>query len=283
MKQLIKNPNFIFTDKIKYTIILSTILLITGVISIFFKGFNMGVDFTGGLSVEIKSQPINLEELRKKLLEVGLNPELQSITKENYILKFKLIEENFEEKLKTHGFEVLKVEFVGPKIGSYIIKRAYYAVIFSLIGILIYIAFRFKNMLWGVASIIALLHDVILSLAFLSITNIEFNLVTLAAILTIAGYSINDTIIVFDRIRENLKLNPLGKLKNIIDLSINQVLSRTIITGISVLLITLAIALIAKESINDFSYVMIFGILIGTYSSIYVAAPIVLLYENKKI
>lgn len=283
MRQLIKNPNYVFTDKINYALTISGILIATSVLLLAVKGLNMGVDFRGGLSVEIKTRTITIRDLRETLKNNNLHPEIQMITKENYILRFKAMEEKLDEKIKSMGFEILKLEYVGPKIGKYIVKRAYYAVVLSLLGILIYIGLRFKSPVWGVAATAALFHDVILSLGFISITSIEFNLVTLASVLTIAGYSINDTIVLFDRIRENIRANPAMKLKQLIDISVNQVLARTMITGISVLFITSTIAILAKEAINDFAYVMLFGILTGTYSSIYIACPLLNLHENKKV
>ena len=173
-----------------------------------------------------------------------------------------------------------RIEFVGPKVGSELKMIAIKAILFSLIAMFIYIWFRFSGWQFGLGALIALFHDVISTLGFFSISQIEFNLASIAAILTIAGYSINDTVVVFDRIRENLVKSDL-ELSNLLNKSINQTLSRTFMTSVTTLLALLALYVFGGEVIKGFVSAMIWGVLIGTYSSIFIASPLIVLFGFK--
>jgi preprotein translocase SecF subunit len=164
---------------------------------------------------------------------------------------------------------------VGPRIGKYLTNRALLAIILSLSGIIIYVAFRFKSPVWGISAVIALLHDVFIVLGLFCIFDKEITLTVIAAVLTLAGYSVNDTIVIFDRIRENLSLMRKETLNKIINTSINQTLSRTAITSLTTEFVLLSLFFLGGEVIHDFSFVLLFGVVIGTYSSIFIASPIV--------
>ncbi len=177
-------------------------------------------------------------------------------------------------------FSIEQVEMVGPKVGADLRKKGYWAILLATICMLIYIAVRFE-VKFGVGAIVAMVHDVIFTLGIIAIAGIKFNLPILAAILTIIGYSVNDTIVVFDRIREDLKKVTKQSIEEIVNLSVNETLSRTILTGMATLLALVALYFIAGEVLRDFALVMIVGIIIGTYSSIYIASPVVILWKNR--
>ncbi|MFN3967222.1 MAG: protein translocase subunit SecF, partial [Endomicrobiia bacterium] len=177
-------------------------------------------------------------------------------------------------------FIIERTEFVGPSIGRHLTKRAIYAILLSLLGIIIYVGIRFKSTVWGVSGVVALAHDVFITIGLFSVLNKEINLTVIAALLTLAGYSINDTIVIFDRIRENLSLLRKEPLEKIINTSINQTLSRTIITSLTTELVVIALFFFGGKVIHDFSLAFLFGCIIGTYSSIFVASPMVLEWIN---
>ena len=268
------------------------------------KGLNLGIDFTGGTVIEVRTPVMpDLEMLRTALNELGLGsisiqefgqaddllirlPEQkkpdgwQKGDAEPNNLAIQIVREAFDSAFEVDGQKVdyRRIEFVGPQVGAELKLKGLYAIIFSLLGILTYVWFRFEWQ-FGIAAIIALAHDAIATIGLFAITQMEFNLSTVAAILMIAGYSINDTVVVFDRIRENLrkyKKKPLGELLNF---SVNQTLSRTIMTSVTTLLALIALYVFGGEVIRGFVYALIFGILIGTYSSIFVASP-VLMFMN---
>jgi len=266
-------------------LLLSTILFI-------YKSLNLGIDFKGGIMIEAKfDETPNISELREKIenLNIG-NSEIQEFGDPQIIL-FKLEDSSKDgqennsiiEKFKeTIGEKVdyRRVEFVGPKVGSELKMVAIKAILFSLVAMFIYIWFRFSGWQFGLGALIALFHDVISTLGFFSISQIEFNLASIAAILTIAGYSINDTVVVFDRIRENLVKSEL-ELPGLLNKSINQTLSRTFMTSITTLLALLALYIFGGEVIKGFVAAMIWGVLIGTYSSIFIASPLIVLFGYK--
>ncbi len=270
----------------KYFITLSIILIAIGILSIWRKGgLSMGVEFTGGTVLHLKfdeSQDFN--ELRGLLGKVGLsNAVIQKSEGNSLLIKVSSFETEPEAKLreafKEKRYEVLSVEGIGPQVSRDLQKKALFAILLANIGILIYVGYRFKP-LWGVAGIIALIHDVIITLGFCSLFNKEMSLTVIAAFLALIGYSINDTIVVFDRIRENLKLKKGMKFGDIINLSINQNLSRTILTSVTVFLVVLAIFFLGGPVIHDFAFVMLIGLITGTYSSIFIASPIILYWQR---
>lgn len=287
---------FIRLRKLGYLFSLSLILL--SLFSIFYKkGFNYGIDFTGGVLAQIKfKEKIKIAELRETLSggqlgnvviqKIGLAEENQFIIKTKYKEKPETIIKLIEEKIIQHfGEEKLNLPFqrsevVGPAIGEDLRKLAILLIIVALIGILIYISIRFKFN-FAVASIVALIHDVIITLGVLSIFNKEIDIPIVAALLTIIGYSLNDTIVIFDRIREHLKMMRGEKLDTIIDTSINATLSRTVITSGTTLIAVISLYIFGGTVIHNFSFTMLVGIIIGTYSSIFIASPVFYEWETK--
>ena len=274
----------------------SIILLFLSVILFIYKNLNLGIDFKGGIMIEAKFDTTpNISSLRQKIdnLNIG-NSEIQEFGDPQIIL-FKLesnsqdgqennsIIEQFKKSIG-ESVDYRRIEFVGPKVGSELKMIAIKAILFSLIAMFIYIWFRFSGWQFGLGALIALFHDVISTLGFFSISQIEFNLASIAAILTIAGYSINDTVVVFDRIRENLVKSEL-ELSNLLNKSINQTLSRTFMTSVTTLLALVALYVFGGEVIKGFVSAMIWGVVIGTYSSIFIASPLIALFGfryNKK-
>lgn len=270
----------------------SIILLLLSVTLFIYKNLNLGIDFKGGIMIEAKFDTTpNISSLRQKIdnLNIG-NSEIQEFGDPQIIL-FKLesnskdgqennsIIEQFKKSIG-ENVDYRRIEFVGPKVGSELKMIAIKAILFSLIAMFIYIWFRFSGWQFGLGALIALFHDVISTLGFFSISQIEFNLASIAAILTIAGYSINDTVVVFDRIRENLVKSDL-ELSNLLNKSINQTLSRTFMTSVTTLLALLALYVFGGEVIKGFVSAMIWGVLIGTYSSIFIASPLIVLFGFK--
>lgn len=270
----------------------SIILLFLSVILFIYKNLNLGIDFKGGIMIEAKFDTTpNISLLRQKIdnLNIG-NSEIQEFGDPKIIL-FKLesnskdgqennsIIEQFKESIG-ENVDYRRIEFVGPKVGNELKMIAIKAILFSLIAMFIYIWFRFSGWQFGLGALIALFHDVISTLGFFSISQIEFNLASIAAILTIAGYSINDTVVVFDRIRENLVKSEL-ELSNLLNKSINQTLSRTFMTSVTTLLALVALYIFGGEVIKGFVSAMIWGVVIGTYSSIFIASPLIVLFGFK--
>lgn len=271
---------------------LSTILLLMSALLFVYKSLNLGIDFKGGIMIEAEFDTTpNISNLRQKIdnLNIG-NSEIQEFGDPKIIL-FKLesnskknqennsIIEQFKKSIG-ENVDYRRIEFVGPKVGSELKMIAIKAILFSLIAMFIYIWFRFSGWQFGLGALIALFHDVISTLGFFSISQIEFNLASIAAILTIAGYSINDTVVVFDRIRENLVKSEL-ELSNLLNKSINQTLSRTFMTSVTTLLALLALYIFGGEVIKGFVSAMIWGVVIGTYSSIFIASPLIVLFGFK--
>jgi len=285
--------NIDFVGKRKIFITISILLILAGIISLIIKGGpKYGVDFAGGTIVQIKfKKPIQIGQLRKAM---GKDVSVQSFgdSGNEFLLRFaqssadtEALSKDIKEKLiKNFGkgsYEIRRIEMVGPKIGKDLRKKGLLAVIVALIGILIYISVRFEFR-FAVGAIIALVHDVLITLGMFSILNKEIDLTVLAAFLTLVGYSLNDTIIVYDRIRENMKKYVKGLFANIINRSINETLSRTILTSGTTLFVVLALFLFGGGVIHDFALALLIGIIVGTYSSIYIASPILLLLDKKK-
>lgn len=284
--------DFIGARKIAY--FFSGLLMLLSVGFFLVQGLNYGIDFKGGILMEIRMpQPANIDSLRGRLSGLGLGEvALQEFGQPTDVLIRIERQPGGEEaqmeavnKVKeTLGNEVesyRRTEFVGPKVGGELVEAGIIAVVLSLIAIMIYVWFRFEWQ-FSIGAIVALTHDVISTIGVFSVTEHEFNLATVAAILTIAGYSINDTVVVFDRIRENLrKYKQLG-IADLLNLSLNQTLSRTLLTSITTLLALLAIFFFGGAVIQDFAFALIWGVLIGTYSSIFVAAPVVMMLNIRE-
>ena len=278
------NINFMRIKKL--TLFISSILFFLSLSLVFIKGLNLGIDFTGGSLIEVRfKENIDLNNLRMKMNKLDLGEiQLQTIGNGNDIVIKVQDKKNNENKqsetiqiiknsLSGESVEYRRAEFVGPKVGGELVNAGIIAVIFSLIGILIYIWIRFQ---WNFAigAIIALVHDVILTLGFFSVLQLEFNLATVAAVLTIAGYSINDTVVIYDRIRDTMRKYKQITFDKVINISLNGTLSRTLTTSLTTLLALIALYTFGGIVISSFIIALIWGVLIGTYSSVYVASPI---------
>ncbi len=282
-----ENKNIPFNKFYKRFNILSLLLILISLILLIFKGLNYGVDFKGGTLIELRSldKSLNISDLRKSFNNLNLGDvTVKKFGKENdYVIKFEKkqsIEENFIENIKIELtndigkiFEFRRVESVGPKVSSELLKSGIIAIALSLGAMLIYIWIRFEWQ-FSLGAISAVFHDVIITLGFFSLLNFEINLSIVAAVLTIVGYSMNDTVVIFDRVRENLKKYSDIKIYEITNISINETLSRTIITSITTLLALLSIFIFGGAILKGFSFAMILGVIVGTYSSIYIANPI---------
>ena len=273
-------PVIDFVGKRKFAMIFSAVLLVLSIASISFQGLKFGIDFTGGTLIELGyEKTADLEDIRLKLSEgdfKGTN--VQYFGSDTEVLIQLEPQEVSSAKLSSsiirmlgEGIDVRRVEFVGPKVGEELTNDGGLAMLYALIGILIYVAFRFEYR-FALGSIAALVHDVIITLGIFSILQIEFDLTVLAAILAVIGYSLNDTIVVFDRIRENFLSTRQVEAEPIINEALNQTLSRTLMTSLTTLLVLLALFYLGGEVIHSFAGALLIGVIIGTYSSIYVAS-----------
>ena len=265
-------------------------LIIISILLLFFKGLNYGVDFKGGTLIELRANDnqINIFKLRQSLLNMKLGDvSVKQFGNQNdYLIKFEKKNDNnpnFIQEIKDDltksigpGFNFRRVENVGPKVSAELLKSGIIAIVLSLVAMLFYIWIRFEWQ-FSLGAILALLHDVIITLGVFSLFNFEINLSIVAAVLTIVGYSMNDTVVIFDRVRENLKKFSDIKIFDLTNISINETLSRTIITSITTLLALLSIYFLGGEILKGFSLAMILGVVFGTYSSIYIANPILVL------
>ena len=269
--------------------LLSITLILISLVLLTFKGLNYGVDFKGGTLIELRSldKTLSISDLRKSFNNLNLGDvTVKNFGKENdYVVKFEKkqsIEENFIENIKIelrkdigNVFEFRRVESVGPKVSAELLKSGVIAIALSLGAMLIYIWIRFEWQ-FSLGAIAALFHDIIITLGFFSMFSLEINLSIVAAVLTIVGYSMNDTVVIFDRVRENLKKFSDIKIYDITNTSINETLSRTIITSMTTLLALLSIFIFGGAILKGFSFAMILGVIVGTYSSIYIANPILI-------
>ena len=286
------NKNINFSSKFKTANLLSIILFLTSVIFIIFKGLNYGIDFKGGTLIELRAdnKNVNISKIRSSLnaLNLGDVNVKEFGKKGDYLIKIeqktennnKLIPEikrNLTEKLNAE-INFRRVENVGPKVSSELLQSGIIAISLSLAAMLFYIWIRFEWQ-FSIGSIIALFHDVIITVGIFSILSLEVNLSIIAAVLTIVGYSMNNTVVIYDRIRENLGKYTKLKISETADLSINETLSRTIITSLTTLLALVSIYVLGGEILKGFSFAMILGVVIGTYSSIFVAAPVLKFFK----
>ena len=294
MIELFRDIKVDWLGKRKLFLAISGAVMLLGLVSLVAKGsFKYGVDFRGGTIVQVrfKEKP-DVEKIRQLLRENGApDSQPQELAGRNDVLiEFQGAKEedasagrgiiiNALNKGFQGQFEVLSATSIGPKVGDDLKRQAVFATLYALLGILIYIAFRFE-WIYGAAAVFAVFHDTLVTLGLFSIFNREINLTVIAALLTLVGYSVNDTIVVFDRVRENLKIRRRDDLEKIMNDSINQTLSRTILTSGLTFLTVLALFVFGGEIINHFAFAMVIGIIVGTYSSIAIAAPLVLVYEN---
>ena len=284
---LISKKKIEFTKFYKKLNILSLILVILSLLFLLFKGLNLGVDFKGGTLIEVRtnSSLIEISEIRQSLIKMNLGDvTVKKFGKENdFLVKIETIKsddpsfiKSINDKLSSDtGSEInfRRVENVGPKVSNELLKAGLLAITLSLAAMLFYIWIRFEWQ-FSLGAIIAIVHDVIITIGIFSILSYEINLSIVAAILTIVGYSMNDTVVIFDRIRENLKKYTKSSISDISNTSTNETLSRTLITSVTTLLALFSIYFFGGEILKGFSFAMILGVLVGTYSSIFVATPI---------
>ncbi len=278
--------------------ILSGLLIGVSIISVILHGgLNYGIDFAGGTLVQVKfSEPTRVETIKGNLASIGLDRSLVQRfgeKKENeYLIRVEKsvsdleslsgqIAEALQEAYGKDGVEIRRTEMVGPKVGKDLKRKGILAIIYALIGILIYITWRFE-FIFAVGAIIALAHDVMITVGVFSIANKEFTLPIVAAILTIIGYSLNDTIVVYDRIRENRRKMRRDAFAKVINASINETLGRTLLTSLTTLIVVVILFIFGGGVIHDFAFALMIGILAGTYSSIFVASPIILTWQERK-
>ena len=286
------SKNITFSKFYKKLNLVSLIFVILSLSLIFFKGLNFGVDFKGGTLIEIRTENknSNISDIRRSLIKMNLEDITVKRfgTEGDFLIKVKnnkTTNENFvqninETLIKDLGYDVnfRRVEKVGPKVSNELLKNGLLAICLSLAAMLFYIWIRFEWQ-FSLAAIIALIHDVLITLGLFSILSYEINLSIVAAVLTIVGYSMNDTVVIFDRVRENLKKFSDIKIFDLTNISINETLSRTIITSITTLLALLSIYFLGGEILKGFSLAMILGVIFGTYSSIYIANPILVMLK----
>lgn len=296
--EFLGKTNIDFIGMKKFSFLISGIIAIIGILGIIAiaRGTtNMGIDFSGGTSMQLKfAKPVTLEDARGALAKGGLKEvELQEITGGNQLLvkmhkgiegtnAAQSVETALKQGLPDNPFSVESSTEIGPSIGEKLKKDTLIAVALSMLGIIIYIAWRFDYK-FGVAAVAATMHDVLAMIAVFYVLNKEVNLLFITAVLTIAGYSLTDTVVVFDRIRENMHKSMKEPLPVIFNRSINEVLSRTIITSLTTFLAAISLYLFGGEVINEFAFALVIGVLVATYSSVFVASPIVALWEKEPV
>ena len=280
----IELPTIDFINKRKYAMIFSAFLLSLSVISLGLQGLKLGIDFTGGTLIEVGyQQTADLEDIRTKLASANyMGTNVQYFGSDTEVLIQLEPQAVSSAKLSSsiiqmlgEGIDVRRVEFVGPKVGEELTNDGGLALLYALIGILIYVAFRFEYR-FALGSISALIHDVLITLGVFSVLQIEFDLTVLAAILAVIGYSLNDTIVVFDRIRENFLSTRHIEPMPIVNDALNQTLARTLMTSLTTLLVLFALFYLGGEVIHSFAGALIIGVVIGTYSSIFIASSMIL-------
>lgn len=286
MFQLLVGTDFPFMKFRKAAYALSGLLVLATIVWFFTKGPRYSVDFTGGTLLQIRtSQVVPPDRLRSALAAEGIQAELQQMTggsENEYVLRFQAqgdpvarVQAAIEKHLPGTGMELRRNETVGPKVGSDLRRKAFLAILMSLGAILLYVGIRYEFK-FALGGVVALLHDVVVTLGALMFTGREVSLTVIAALLTIAGYSINDTIVTFDRIRERSKALRKEKHSRVMDIAVNETLSRTLITAFTVFLASLALFVWGGEVLQDFSFAMVVGVVVGTYSSVFVASAVAL-------
>lgn len=289
LKLVPSTPDFKFVRYNRRAFVVSSVLIIGSLVAFLMQGLNFGIDFKGGILVEISSsEPVDIGNLRGRMqtLELG-EVQIQqfgtptdvlirvaeadgAVSTERDLSAVDAIRQDLEGE-----FEIRRVEIVGPQVSRELIQTGLLAVVAAISSMLIYIWFRFEWQ-FSVGAVMALVHDVILTIGIFSLLQLDFNLSILAAILTIVGYSMNDTVVVYDRVRENLRKYKKMDISELLDIAINQTLSRTVMTSVTTLLALIALYTLGGEVIRGFTFAMIWGVLVGTYSSIFIAAPLLI-------
>ena len=286
-----KDTNIDFLKYRKLGYALSIIMCVVAILSIALKGFNYGIDFSGGILIEVKSeQPINMEDMRKKLSAVDLDDlNLQSIGETGDEMMIRAQAKGLDEKAQMaavnkikeslgKGYEYRKVELVGPQVGDELKKAGIVASVIAVLAICLYVWFRFEWQ-FAVGALVGLSHDLLVTVGLLSLFGFDISLTTVAAVLTLAGYSINDTVVNYDRIRENLRKYKKMPQYDLLNKSTNDIFSRTILTGITTLLAAVALFAFGGDALRSFSFTILWGVIVGTYSSIYVSTTLMNLFN----
>jgi preprotein translocase subunit SecF len=300
--EILSQTHVDFVVKMRKTLVVSLCLIIISLLSLMYhKGPNWGVEFIGGTELQVKfPAKVNPGDLKSALKDVGYAAEsVQGIGlagDNEFLIKFspdvvdfQKIQE-FQTKLVDmskkptifNGASILRLDFIGPKVGKELIEKAVFSILLGCVGILIYLIFRFE-FAFAMGAVIALIHDTVITLGAVSITNKEFTLAIVAALLTVIGYSVNDTIIIFDRIRENLKKAARAGFTQVVNEGVNQTLSRTLLTSLTVFLVLLPLYFFGGSVIHDFAFALIVGVVVGTYSSIFVASAFVVYWRHRKM
>ncbi len=269
----------------------SALLMLGSIVAVFYPGLNFGIDFKGGILMEVRTPgPADLALMRSDLNQLGLGEvALQEFGAETDVLIRIARQEGGEEAQQTavtavqnaldeligEGISYRRTEFVGPKVSEELLQAGVMAISLALVAVLIYIWFRFEWQ-YGVGAIIALVHDVVLTIGLFAVTGLEVNLTTVAAVLTIVGYSLNDTVVIFDRVRENLRRYRSMAIPDLLDTSLNETLARTLMTSLTTLLALFSLYFFGGEVIKGFTFAMIWGVVVGTYSTVFIATPILL-------
>jgi preprotein translocase subunit SecF len=285
-----------FTSYRKIAVILSTIVNLVVLVMLFIKGPNLGVDFSGGTVVQVKfQQPVSIPDVRRAFESINLGgSEIQDFGREGdneYLIRLERtsveigalgeqIKKALSDQFGADKFEIRRVEFVGPKIGEDLRRRGVLSVIVATIMMGVYIWFRFEFR-FGIGAVIALIHDVLVTVGALMLANYEFDLTIIAALLTIVGFSVNDTVVICDRIRENMRKIKRETLESIVNTSINETLSRTILTTGTALMVLFALYLLGGAVIRPFAFALIVGFISGVYSTIFIASPVILFWEKR--
>ncbi|MBE3091993.1 MAG: protein translocase subunit SecF [Candidatus Atribacteria bacterium] len=280
---LIGKKEFDFIKNRKIAYIIPVVIILIGLISIIFQGFNLGIDFAGGTLLQIKfDKPVSTNEVRNVLSKFNLSQStIQNLLENEFVIRLEKIDSEqrmeiltaFKEDLT--NLEVLRVETVGPVIGEDLKKSAFYALFFAFIGIILYITIRFEFK-FSIVSILALFHDCLIILGIFSLLQKEITISIIAAVMTVVGYSINNTIVILDRLRENIKFKTREPFENLINMSINQSLSRTINTTLTTIIPILTLYFFGGNILSDFALALFIGMVAGTYSSIFIASPLLL-------
>jgi preprotein translocase subunit SecF len=285
-----------FTSYRKIAVILSTIVNLAVLVMLFIKGPNLGVDFAGGTVVQLKfQQQVSIPDIRRALESINLGgSEIQDFGREGdneYLIRLEKtsveigalgeqVKKALSDQFGADKFEIRRIEFVGPKIGEDLRRRGVLSVIVATIMMGIYIWFRFQFR-FGIGAVIALIHDVLVTVGALMLANYEFDLTIIAALLTIVGFSVNDTVVICDRIRENMRKIKRETLESIVNTSINETLSRTILTTGTALMVLFALYLLGGAVIRPFAFALIVGFISGVYSTIFIASPVILFWETR--
>lgn len=290
MLHLIKQSNINFIGRRRIAYLFSIVIIAIGLIAFARRGEkNFGIDFTGGTIQQFKfASPVSMEEIRSSLGRIGLadaSAQQFSGNREVIIRTFadtsEVVNKEFRKDFAGNPFQVTRVEKVGPAIGKDLREKALLALFYAMVGICIYISLRFQFK-FAIVAIIALFHDVLIAISALAFTAREISIPVIAALLTVVGYSINDTIVIFDRIREDLKIMRKSSFKEILNMSLNQTLSRTLLTSMTTIFVVLSLFLFGGEVINDFSFVLLVGVIVGTYSSIFVASAVLADWSHRR-